>query len=339
MNKSPRRLQKITVAGIILILISGLPVVTFVYAWGFWGHQKINHMAVFTLPPDMIGFYKRNIDYITTHAVDPDKRRYAYKEEAPRHYLDADHYGSSPFDSLPVFWNDAVKKYTEDSLNAYGIVPWWVNNMLGRLTKAFKDQDAEKILHLSADIGHYIADAHVPLHCTENYNGQMTNQVGIHGFWESRIPELFGDHYDYFTGRAIYIAKPQEFIWGVLKASYAAHDSVLTFERELNSRFQQDRKYAFEQRGATTVKTYSKEYTEAYTKLLNGQVERRMQGSIITVGSFWYTAWVNAGQPDLSKIEKYKMTDEMKKQLEEEDKMWKTGKAPGVIKGHDEEGN
>jgi len=324
--------KRLVGAGMLVVLV-----VTIAYTWGFWGHQRINRMAVFTLPPEMIGFYKKNIEYVTVHAVDPDKRRYAYKEEAPRHYLDADHYGEHPFDSLPVYWSDAVRKYTEDTLNAYGIVPWWVNNMLGRLTKAFKDQDAEKILHLSADIGHYIADAHVPLHCTENYNGQLTNQVGIHGFWESRIPEMFGDQYDYFVGRAEYIAKPQEYIWNVLKESYAAHDSVLKFEKELSNNFDPDRKYAYEQRGTTTVKVYSQEYTTAYNKMLNGQVERRMRSAVLAVGSYWYTAWVNAGQPDMAKIESYKMSDELKKQMEEEDKMWRTGKSQGKNKGHDDD--
>jgi len=334
MKKLSRVKILLVISGCVLAIIGGISAA---YAWGFWGHQRINRMAVFTLPPDMIGFYKRNIEYITVHAVDPDKRRYATKDEAPRHYLDADHYGEHPFDSLPEYWSDAVKKYSEDTLNAYGIVPWWVNVMIGRLTKAFKEQNTEKILHLSADIGHYIADAHVPLHCTKNYNGQLTNQVGIHGFWESRIPEMFGEQYDYFVGRAEYIEKPQEHIWKVVRESFAAHDSVLRFERELNSRFDPDQKYAFEQRGNTTIKTYSQAYTAAYDKLLNGQVERRMRASIITVGSYWYTAWVNAGQPDLRKIESYKLSDEMKKQLEEEDKMWRTGKGQGKNKGHEDE--
>ena len=45
-------------------------------------------------------------------------------------------------------------------------------------------------------------------HTTENYNGQFTNQKGIHGFWESRIPELFYDEYDFITGKAKYIDYP-----------------------------------------------------------------------------------------------------------------------------------
>ncbi|MEP7170270.1 MAG: zinc dependent phospholipase C family protein [Bacteroidota bacterium] len=310
--------------------------ITLVFAWGFWAHKRINHMAVFTLPPEMIGFYKKNIDYITEHAVDPDKRRYAFAEEAPRHYIDLDHYGEHPLDSVPKYWNAAIKKYSEDTLNAYGTVPWWIDKMLSRLTEAFRERNQTKILKLSADIGHYIADSHVPLHCTENYNGQFTNQVGIHGFWESRVPELFGSDYDYLTGRATYIAKPMDRIWKIITESFNAKDSVLKFEAMLNEKFTQDRKYAFEQRGTTTMKVYSAEYTKEYSNMLDGMVERRLRSSILDVGSFWYTAWVNAGQPDLDSIREYKISDEEKKQLEEEDKMWKTGKVKSN-KGHDEQ--
>ena len=44
-------------------------------SWGFYGHKRINRMAVFTLPPEMVTFYKQHIEFVTNHAVDPDKRR------------------------------------------------------------------------------------------------------------------------------------------------------------------------------------------------------------------------------------------------------------------------
>ena len=308
-----------------------------VYGWGFWGHKRINNKACFTLPPEMFGFYKKHIDYLTEHAVDPDKRRYSDPEEAPRHYIDLDHYNFGPHavDSIPHYWKDAVAKMTEDTLKAYGIVPWHINVMQYRLTDAFKEQDVDRILYLSASLGHYVADAHVPLHCSENYNGQMTNQVGIHGFWESRVPEMFGESYDYFVGRVHYIAKPQEEAWKIVAGSFAALDSVLSFERDLNSKFSQDQKYAFEQRGATTSKVYSQGYTTAYNKMLDGMVERRMRAAIVEVGSFWYTCWVNAGSPDLSTIENKEVSDQMKKQLKEEEELWMKGTLRPS--GHDEE--
>jgi len=111
----------------------------------------------------MTVLYKPYADFIMEHAVDPDKRRYAVSGEGPHHFIDIDKYGIYPFDSLPRRWKDAVAKYSEDSLNANGIVPWWVNTMLYRLTDAFKEKNQAKILKYSADIGHYIADAHAAI--------------------------------------------------------------------------------------------------------------------------------------------------------------------------------
>lgn len=297
--------------------------------WGFFAHKKINHLAVFTLPPAMITYYKKNIDYLSIHAVDADKRRYSDEQEACRHYIDLDYYGDHPFDSIPKKWRDAVAKFSEDTLNAYGIVPWYIEKMMYRLTEAFKEENADKILYLSANIGHYICDAHVPLHTTENYNGQLTNQEGIHGFWESRLPELFSEKWDFFVGRAAYIEQVNDQLWIIVKESFLAKDSVLYFESQLNSTWPTDRKYSFEK----DKKVYSAEYSRVYNEKLNGMVEKRMRQSVLAVGSFWYTAWVNAGQPDLNRLLDKEISDSLKTAHTETEIMWKTGKS---LKGHDE---
>lgn len=294
-------------------------------------------MAVFTLPPEMVSFYKRNIEFITEHAVDPDKRRYAAEGEAPRHYIDIDHYvkkGEDPFTVVPQKWNDAVEKYTEDTLQAYGIVPWHIDHMVGRLTRAMKEKNYDRILRLSADLGHYVGDSHVPLHTTLNYNGQMTGQRGIHGFWESRLPELIADDYDFLVGRAEYVPYVLDKAWETVKASHFALDSVLDFERELNAEFPTDKKYSYEQRGTVLVKAYSEEYSMEYHRRLDGMVERRMRSSVVTTGSLWYTAWVNAGQPDLDLLMDNAISEEYEKQLEEERKLFGKGKIKG--RAHDQ---
>ena len=361
--------------------------------WGFFGHKKINRMAVFTLPPDMIGFYKKNLEYITAHAVDPDKRRYAIKHEAMRHYIDLDQYGKSPFADLPRNWADALGKYSQlvlidrkgdsipftaekyyrleknkvllfhpnikkifkvdtvrvsaqnylhlvslpiqsqfyeeewslpidslqklfnpypffgvkcvvkDVISEHGILPYFLPQIQNRLTDAFRDKDVLKILKLSAEIGHYIGDAHVPLHTTSNYNGQKTDQVGIHGFWESRLPELFADNdYDFFVGSASYIEKPNEHYWKVVLASNSYVDSVLLIEQRLKQNFPADNQFCYEERLGVTVRTQCKAFAAAYHELLKGQVEDRMIASVLNIGSAWYTAWVNAGQPDLNEL-------------------------------------
>ena len=328
-------MRKLIFIFIIAIAIFLIPNKEPAYSWGFFAHQKINRMAVFTLPDGMIGFYKKHIEYISQHAVDPDRRRSMVAEEPPRHYIDIDHYGEYPFDSVPKFWKTAVKKFTEDTLQAYGINPWHVDRMVYRLTQAFREENLDLILHYSADLGHYVADGHVPLHTTENYNGQMTNQKGIHGFWESRIPELKSEGYDYWTGKAKYIDKPIDKAWSAIKASHAAVDSVLKFEAILNAKYSPDKKYSFENRGSALLKVYSVEYTEDYDKMLNGMVERRMREAIITVGSLWYTAWVNAGKPDLSRFGDKNISDSLNRAQKAEEELWKTGKV-SKAKGHED---
>lgn len=279
--------------------------------------------------------YKPNIAFISEHAVDPDKRRYAVAAEGPRHYIDIDHYGKYPYKDLPRKWKDALNKFGEDSLQQYGIVPWHIQVMLNRLTSAFKDKNFSAIMKLSAEIGHYIADAHVPLHANTNHNGQYTNQKGIHGFWESRVPELLAEkEFDFFIGKAIYIEKPLEFTWARVLESAKASDSVLQFERDLTKQFAPDQKYAFENRNGVVIRQYSAAFTIAFNKKLNGMVERRMRQSIFAVACFWYTAWVNAGQPDLKGLSTQQFSEADIKEFDRLNNSWKTN---GQIFGRTED--
>jgi len=398
----------------LLIILPCLSFVDHGEKWGFWGHRRINRMAVFTLPPEMVGFYKKNIEYITEHAVDPDKRRYATKFEAVRHYIDIDHWGKYPFTGLPRELDEAVMKYAElsmvtttgdtvtarrdtinervvmtfsppgqrylvdyekdyasffkkhlysqyyeenwtldcDTLNQlfglpagsldcskvyaidhfseYGIVPYFLPVIQNQLTEAFIQKNVARILRLSAEIGHYIGDAHVPLHTTENYNGQLTNQIGIHAFWESRIPELFADkQYDFFVGKAVYLDAPSDFFWETVLESHLLVDSVLLIEKRLSEQFPEDKQYCYEERLGRTIRTQCRDYAEAYQQAMSGMVEDRMQKTILAVGSCWYTAWVDAGQPNLSDFNEYELSPEELRELERLNAEVQRGEAKG----------
>jgi hypothetical protein len=310
----------------ILRLAIALMLITFCSSWGFFAHYRINRLAVYTLPPAMAGFYKCNINYITQHAVSADKRRYVDSTEAPRHYLNADHYGKNPFAKIPQNWDDAAIKYSADTLLKYGTVPWVIQNNYYRLVKAFKEHDTLAILNTSANLGHYIADAHVPLHLTQNYNGQLTHQTGIHALWESRLPELFANHYHYYSGKARYIDNPLNEAFKICRTSFNEVDSVLRFERILSRSFLSSKKYVLEKRGNKQVKDYSVGYSKAYQKMLNRMVERRMRSAILAVGSYWFSAWVDAGQPDLNKLIKQPLGETENKKITQEENWFKAGK-------------
>ncbi len=227
-----------------------------VFCWGFYMHEKINYHAVFLLPPQMMILFKSNIGWLSEHAVDPDKRRYMVASEGAHHFLDIDHYGVYPFPEIPRDYATAVRKFSADTLQTYGIVPWWIQVMMDRLTKAFREKDKFRILKLAAELGHYVADAHVPLHVCSNHNGQLTGQQGIHAFWESRVPELFAESdWDFFIGKASYIPNLSSFIWNRVLESAAAADTVLRCEKEISGLFRQEQKYAFEERKGKTHQT------------------------------------------------------------------------------------
>lgn len=271
-------------------------------AWGFWAHRMINKQAAATLPKGMTRFYNFYLGYLTDHSVDADIRRSSDVLEAPRHFIEMDHYCQYPCNSFPIDWKDAVSKYNVDTLNRYGTLPWYISIVYFDLVKAFKEGNTKRILQLSSDLGHYIADSYVPLHTTKNYDGQLTNQAGIHGLWESNIPELLGQAYNFDVGKAKYIEDQNTFIWRGILSSYSEVDSVLSLEKELNHTFPHIRKYSLNLGSKQPFKTYSNAYTKAYSNKLNGMVERRMRASIDAVGCLWMSAWVDAGQPDLDKL-------------------------------------
>lgn len=290
--------------------------------WGFFGHESINRLAVFTLPPEMIIFYKRHLDYIISASVNPDKRRYAVKYEAPRHYIDLDDYGDSALIKLPKYWKAAVDSIGEDTLMAHGIVPWHIARMVGQLRDAFFLNDAEKILRMSAELGHYVADANVPLHTTSNHNGQLTGQHGIHGFWESRLPELFSSQYNFFVGKASYESDPQQRAWDAVTEAHRLVDSVLNEERLLTINHSNS-KFNYETKGKQTVRVYSFGFSKSYHDSLKGMVERQMRASVKMTADLWYTAWVDAGQPDLRRLIDYKPTPEEIQRRQEELNTWR----------------
>lgn len=375
--------------------------------WGFFAHRRINRLAVLTLPPEMMVFFKPHIDWISDHAADPDMRRYSTTFEAPRHYIDLDNYGQPPFAELPrtfpeallqfadiwavgpdgdtslVFGGERAEPYEADgawkryftrfvaprftdperlldvdslraflrstgaeapafqsaffreSLSAHGILPWHLQKMQRDLTNAFRYRDSKRILRLCADMGHYIGDAHVPLHTTSNYNGQQTGQEGIHGFWESRIPELFADEqYDYFVGKPEYQEQTTDYFWAMVLASNRQVDSVLSIERALRLVFPQDRQMCPDMRNGTVVIAPCRDFAARYQESMNGMVERRMREAIHAVANVWYTAWVDAGQPDLSGLDQPANNEEERKEEEELKKIFGQGRILGRPEEH-----
>ncbi len=303
------------------------------FGWGVYGHQHITRSAIFALPKPLVMFFYTHEDFITEECVVPDLRKYTINDKAefPRHYIDLEAYNYTSVKAMPQTQTEANLKYSKDTMQQYGILPWYIQDMMEKLTNAFKNKRKTEILFLAADLSHYIGDAHMPLHTSINHDGQYTNQKGIHAFWESQLPEMFGDKYNLYTGEAHYISDVKAASWAIIEHSHQLADTLLLTESMLKKSFPEDKIYLKDGGGQVVMnKFHSPEYAAKYHELLNGMVENQMRAAIAATADFWYTAWINAGKPDLTDLDSKETLDRSEKYYGEDLKEWKQGKAPGL---------
>jgi hypothetical protein len=306
-----------------LIVISSVVILAGIIcsSWGFLGHRTIHQLAIYELPPSMRYFFHRNMTEIVKKSVRPDQRRSEDREEAPKHFIDLELYGDSAAWKMPLRWKDALKKYGKDSLAKCGYVPYYVVTMKERLTAAFRSGNKDSILFYATDLGHYISDAHVPLHVTENYDGQLTKQKGLHSLWESMIPEIEIQQYD-LRGRhkAKYLKHPERAIWKAVRQSYKLLHDVFEEEKAVTRSFSEAEKYRVQMRNGKEYKSYTSAFAKAYSAKLGATINKQLISSANLVADFWYTSWVDAGCPNLNKglslTENKKEKDELQMEME-----------------------
>ncbi|MFD2720835.1 zinc dependent phospholipase C family protein [Hymenobacter monticola] len=290
-------------------------------AWGFFGHRVISQVAVYELPSSMQAFYYRHMPELVRLSTAPDERRNDDPTEAPKHYIDMDHYSEdNPFGKMPRQYDKAVEKFKADTLKKYGTVPWVVMEMKDNLTEAFRARDTAAIVKFSAELSHYVGDAFVPLHTTVNYDGQLTDQKGLHSLWESTLPEKYINDYKLDGEPAKYIKDPLAAIWDVLAQSYGFLGETFDRATKIEKVMKPEVRFTFSHKYGKTSRRYSDAFAAEYEKAVGGMVDYRLKGAPTLVSSLWLSAWQDAGKPDLnalmtpskpSKDEKAKLSTEL----------------------------
>jgi hypothetical protein len=272
-------------------------------SWGFLVHRTSTQLAIYQLPAPMHAFFYENLDYLVRNSVRPDQRRNSDPGEAPKHFIDLEDYSPEGANAMPKGWKEAVAKYSEDTLKKYGYVPYWVPIMKERLTEAMRSGNKDSILFYAADIAHYIEDAHVPLHTTNNHDGQRTGQKGMHSLWESTIPEIELTSYQLYEEHKVqYIKKPEEAIWGAVRDAHALLPQLFEQEREVSKRFTDSTKYRVQMRNGRESRSYSSAFAKAYAASLGNTINQQLLSSAHMVADFWFTCWMDAGKPKLEEL-------------------------------------
>ena len=293
-------------------------------SWGFLVHRTVNQIAVYQLPKDLRTFFHINMDYIVRHSVRPDLRRSEDSTEDKKHFINFEKFGDSAAWKMPYNWDEAVRLYSKDSLLEYGYVPYHVIVMKSRLTNAFRSMKKDSILFYAADLAHYISDAHVPLHTTTNYDGQLTNQKGLHSLWESIVPEIQLDQFDLGSRHRVkYLKHPELSIWQAVRNAHTLLPEVFAKELEVSRSFPDSIKFKIQIRRGKETKSYSGDFARAYGKLLGASINRQLLKSADLTADFWYTCWVDAGRPDIMKLNAGPPSEAQKQALQKECKAFR----------------
>jgi alkylated DNA nucleotide flippase Atl1 len=265
-------------------------------AWGMDVHRAITRRALAGLPAPLQAFYAAKADFISEHSADPDLWRVVdlrgeLGTEDPNHFLDIDMFGDPPpFRSVPREWSAVVQQYGIDTANKLGRLPWRADEIYGRLIGAFQgipqgtpSYAGDNARYLSAVLAHYVEDAHVPFHGSANYDGQATNQRGIHSRFETELVLQYQARLTLAPVAIKPIPNMRDFIFDALIESQSLVAPVLA--ADLKAKAGRDR--------------YDDEYYAAFFAGAKPIVEKRYSDAASAVASAIVSAWEKAGKPAL----------------------------------------
>jgi hypothetical protein len=273
-----------------VVLLAALCMPAPAQAWGFGAHKAIAEHFIALLPPALKPLFEGRKAYIVERSIDPDLwRNVGFDQEPPNHFVDLDYYGKYPFVELPREYDRAVQKFGREVVHEQGLLPWRTQEFYGRLQREFESLKGksprsyarDNIVLFAAILAHYISDGHVPLHAVVNYDGQLTNQHGIHSRWEAELFDRYRSRIKITPSSPKPVSDPREAMFQTLLASHLLAEGVL----------QSDRK------AAQGRKFYDDGYFEGLAKDQLSVLERRLNDSITAVAAFVIGAWEQAGRP------------------------------------------
>lgn len=273
-----------------LILLSILLLPRPAHAWGFEAHRFVMDRAIALLPPELRPLFEKHRAEVVERAIDPDTWITAgWEEERPRHFLDMDAsgFGEYPFNGLPRDYTAALAKFGAAKMRDAGTLPWRTEEMYGALRRAFEALPRRgafgqnDVIMFSAWLAHYTADGHVPLHGVSNYDGQLTQQWGLHSRWEAGMFERYRNELTIAPKAVSPIRDPRSFIFEALLEDTRLAPAVLKSDRD-----------AIGSRDA-----YDDAYYRAFFAANRAVMERRLDDSIGAVAAMITGAWEAAGKP------------------------------------------
>jgi hypothetical protein len=284
-------------------------------SWGFEAHKKITELAIDIILNlqsvkgveqqkfnSLKKFLEANKATIIERCIEPDMVRNELKDEQFNHFIDIDRYGSYPFGELPRDKRKAIEKFGFENVQKNGLLPWRIAEVMDSLGEAISNQSNEKMLRYFSWIAHYVEDAHQPLHVTENYDGQLTNQPGIHSRFETElVKHMISKNGLNFNPKRLAselvnfepISDKVKFAFDIVLESYKYIEPILEADRFAKDKIPVEKLYRVEKRDGRTRYIYSDDYYSIMNERLGSLVLSRMEKSAVRLAYIWLNVWNN----------------------------------------------
>jgi hypothetical protein len=276
------RLRKYLNVGL-AVTVSIALVPTGAYAWGGNGQRVVVNQAIDTLPADLRAYFENQRSFVVQHVTDPLDAEAKTPTARHNHFIRLDKYGHFPFDALPRSYKAAVNKFGKSKIDVNGLLPWEIGVYSQKLTESMKLGRWDEARLNAAILAFYVSEAHDPFNTTENFDGHLTEQTGINERFGITLIDRFSSFFPMRPNDGSFITDPTDHAF---EACLSAHSWLEVIElADRNARRES--------------KSYNDEYFDRFYNQSAGTLIRQLSDAATDVGSYWLTAWTNAGKPAL----------------------------------------
>jgi hypothetical protein len=252
-------------------------------AWGENAQRLIVNRAVDTVPYELRPFFENNRKYLIDHVDDPLGLIDEHPWERNSHFIELDKYGKFPYDTLPRNYKAAVDKFGKSKILSTGLLPWQIGVYSEKLTEDFRAGKWDQAKIDAAFLANFVAEAHDPFNTTENFDGRLTQQNGVNDRFNDVLIARYGSFFPLSTRDAFFVSDPTDYAFEACLEAHSLVESVLLADRHAK-------------KGLTS---YTDEYYDRFYNLTAASLIRQLSDASTDVGSYWLTAWENAGKPAL----------------------------------------
>jgi hypothetical protein len=270
-------------AGLVLLgALVALPLAS-TFGWGENAERLVTNKAVDTLPSEMGTFFEANRQYLVQHVTDAGELDAKIAADEHKSYVQLDHYGPFPFSALPRQYNAAVKKYGRRTLDKYGLLPWQIGLYSKKLTDAFHSQDWAEAKVSAAALAHYVAAAHDPFNTTMDSDGKLSSQPGVRARFDSGLVDRYQLFFFIKPNESAFISDPTDHAFEMAMSAHTWLENILLADR----------------RAHLETDAYNDAYYDHFYAQAGAVLVRQLSDAATDIGSYWMTAWINAGRPQL----------------------------------------